>query len=84
MENCKRKLLTLTPWTRNIIVSIETFPLCNVITELGQDNYTLQMVCAGCHQPGISVRFLLCGQPYNNHTMEAVQPDFRISYEKVK
>lgn len=82
MDNCKRKLLSITPWTRSIIVSIETWPKCHVFTEWGQNNLT-QKNCGGCHQPGISVRFLLFGHPYNSNTMQTVPTDARITYEKV-
>uniref|UniRef100_A0A1B0G904 DUF4211 domain-containing protein n=1 Tax=Glossina morsitans morsitans TaxID=37546 RepID=A0A1B0G904_GLOMM len=81
MENCKRKLLSITPWTRSVIASIETWPKCHVFTEWGQNNLT-QKNCAGCHQPGISVRFLLFGHPYNSNTMQSVPTDARITYEK--
>lgn len=83
MDNCKRKLLSITPWTRSIIVSIETWPKCHVFTEWGQNNLT-QKSCGGCHQPGVSVRFLLFGHPYNINTMQTVPTDIRVTYEKVK
>lgn len=82
MDNCKRKLLSITPWTRSIIASIETWPKCHVFTEWGQNNLT-QKNCAGCHQPGISVRFLLFGHTYNSNTMQSIPTDARITYEKV-
>lgn len=82
MENCKRKLLAITPWTRSIISSIETWPKCHVFSEWVQNNLT-QKNCAGCHQPGISVRFLLFGEPYNPNTMQTISADARIVYEKV-
>ncbi|XP_055857096.1 uncharacterized protein LOC129919977 isoform X2 [Episyrphus balteatus] len=81
MENCKRKLLSITPWTRSVIVSIETWPQCHVFTEWGQNNVN-QKNCGGCHQPGISVRFLLFGHPYNTNTMQTVPVDMRVAYEK--
>ncbi|CAD7005590.1 unnamed protein product [Ceratitis capitata] len=46
MDNCKRKLLSITPWTRSIIVSIETYPKCHVFTEWGQNNLTQRIVVA--------------------------------------
>lgn len=82
MNNCKRKLLSITPWTRSIILSIETWPQCHVFTDWGQNNVN-QKNCGGCHQPGTSVRFLLFGQPYENLTMQHKTPDPRIAYEKV-
>ncbi|XP_017493306.1 PREDICTED: coiled-coil domain-containing protein 82-like [Rhagoletis zephyria] len=81
MDNCKRKLLSITPWTRSIIVSIETYPKCHVFTEWGQNNLT-QKNCGGCHQPGISVRFLLFGNPYHANTMQPVPVDTRLACEK--
>ncbi|KAL7732992.1 hypothetical protein ACLKA6_002799 [Drosophila palustris] len=81
MDNCKRKLLAITPWTRSIISSIETWPKCHVFSEWVQNNLT-QKNCAGCHQPGIAVRFLLFGEPYNPNTMQTITPDARIIYEK--
>ncbi|KAL5282340.1 QSER1 family protein [Megaselia abdita] len=82
MNNCKRKLLSITPWTRSIILSIETWPQCHVFTDWGQHNLN-QKNCGGCHQPGTSVRFLLFGQPYENLTMQHKTPDPRIAYEKL-
>lgn len=82
MDNCKRKLLAITPWTRSIISSIETWPKCHVFSEWVQNNLT-QKNCAGCHQPGIAVRFLLFGEPYNPNTMQTISADARIVYEKV-
>uniref|UniRef100_T1PHZ1 DUF4211 domain-containing protein n=1 Tax=Musca domestica TaxID=7370 RepID=T1PHZ1_MUSDO len=81
LDNCKRKLLSITPWTRSVITSIETWPKCHVFSEWGQNNLT-QKNCAGCHQPGISVRFLLFGQPYNSNTMQTIPTDARMTYEK--
>jgi len=83
MENFKRKLLAITPWTRSTISSIETWPKCHVFSEWEQNNLT-QKNCAGCHQPGIAVRFLLFGEPYNPNTMQTIPVDPRIVYEKVR
>lgn len=38
--------------------------------------------CRGCARPAVA-RLLLFGQPYNPATLEVVQPDARLAYEKV-
>lgn len=38
--------------------------------------------CRACARPAVA-RLLLYGQPYNPATLEPVQPDARLAYEKV-
>jgi Domain of unknown function (DUF4211) len=80
-EDRKRRLLAITPWSRNMIGSMQTFPAYNCMTELGHMN--TNSVCVACNQPGISVRVVLHGQPYNFGTLALCQPDSRFPYEKV-
>lgn len=63
-------------------LSIETWPCYNIISDLGQGG-TNHLFCVACHQPGISMRLLLYGNPYNPATIEAIEPDARMGFEKV-
>lgn len=78
----KNRLLSTITWSQRVIYSIETWPCYNIITDLGTANMT-QIICGGCNQRGIASRFILYGQPYNANTIETVQPDNRLPYEKV-
>lgn len=64
-----------------MISSVETWPCYNIISDLGGN--TNHLFCVACRQPGIAMRMLLYGNPYNPTTVEAVQPDSRIIYDKV-
>lgn len=78
----KVRLLRTTNWSQPMVQSLETWPCFSVLTELGMMN-TNQIFCAGCRQRGIASRMILYGQAYNPNTIEAMQPDNRITYEKV-
>lgn len=79
----KARLLSTTTWASRMVYSIETWPCYNVINDLGMANIN-QIICVGCNQRGIASRLLLYGQPYNSNTIEAIQPDNRITYDKVR
>lgn len=78
----KRRLLTITPWPKTMTLSVETWPCYNIISDLGQVG-TNHLFCVACHQPGISMRLMLYGNPYNPSTIEPIEPDARMGFEKV-
>lgn len=63
-------------------LSVETWPCYNIISDLGQVG-TNHLFCVACHQPGISMRLMLYGNPYNPSTIETIEPDARMGFEKV-
>lgn len=65
-----------------MVYSIETWPCYNIINDLGMANLS-QINCTGCNIRGIVARVILYGQPYNPSTVEVVQPDHRIPFDKV-
>lgn len=77
----KSKLLSVTTWTNRMVYSIETWPCYNIINDLGMANLS-QINCTGCNIRGIVARVILYGQPYNPNTVEVVQPDHRIPFDK--
>lgn len=69
-------------WPQRVSYGLETWP-CYNIHEPGIANIS-QLNCACCSQRGvISSRIILYGQPYNPDTIESVQQDNRLPYEKV-
>lgn len=78
----KTRLINTTQWSARFSYSIETWPCYNLITDLGQINYS-NINCSGCGQRGISARLILYGQPYNPNTVALIQLDHRIPYDKV-
>lgn len=78
----KARLLRTTNWSQRMVQSMETWPCYSVLTELGMMN-TNQIFCVGCSQRGIASRMILYGQAYNPNTIAAIQPDNRITFEKV-
>lgn len=78
----KRRLLNITPWPKTMTLSVETWPCYNIISDMGQLG-TNNMFCVACHQPGVSMRLMLYGNPYNPSTIEAIEPDSRMGFEKV-
>lgn len=80
----KRRLLGITPWPKTMIISVETWPSYNIISDLGGSNNNANLLfCVACHQPGIAMRMMLYGNPYNPTTVEPCQPDPRIIFDKV-
>lgn len=79
----RERLLRLTSWPQHMVQSMSTWPCFSVLTELGMMN-TNQIFCAGCNQRGIASRMILYGQAYDPSTIQAVQPDNRITYDKVR
>lgn len=51
-EDRKNRLLQITPWTRSMLTSIQTFPNFNLNNDLGQTNDLNHLCCVACHQPG--------------------------------
>lgn len=78
----KTRLLRTTNWSQRMVQSMETWPCFSVLTELGLMDRN-QILCAGCRQRGVASRMILYGQAYNPSTIEAIQLDHRITYEKV-
>ncbi|KAJ6646601.1 Glutamine and serine-rich protein 1, partial [Pseudolycoriella hygida] len=77
----KRRLLNITPWPKTMTLSVETWPCYNIVSDLGQVG-TNHLFCVACHQPGISMRLILYGNPYNPSTIETIEPDIRMGFEK--
>lgn len=65
-----------------MIFSIETWPCYNIHLDLGITNNG-QIMCAGCSKRAIVSRFILYGQSYDANTIESIQLDNRLSFEKV-
>lgn len=81
-------MLVIAPWPKAVIDAIEMWPCYNIISDLGGTGATASaithnMFCMACHQRGVGMRMLLYGNPYDPTTVEQVQPDARIVYEKV-
>lgn len=51
-EDRKQRLLQITSWPRNMLMSISTFPSYHLLSDLGQTNELNHLVCVACHQPG--------------------------------
>lgn len=81
-ENHKRKLLNVARWPDRLQASVSTWPCFNVITELSASDIEGKL-CAACHQPNVSLRVLMYGQPYNSTTLEGCPPDPQAILEKV-
>lgn len=78
----KENLRTTVPWPRRTLYSIETWPCYNIIKDLGVTNNG-QIICATCNKRAIVSRIILYGQPYNANTIEPIQADNRVAFEKV-
>ena len=65
-----------------MVNSVETWPCYNIMSDLSNVQ-TNHLICGACHQPGIAMRIILYGNPYNSATVETVQLNDRIYYEKV-
>lgn len=59
---------------RALDAALATWPGLSVLAGAG--------VCRACNRAAVA-RLLLYGQPYNPATLEPVQPDARLAYEKV-
>lgn len=66
-----------------MLTSVQTFSNFSLNNDLGQSSDLNHLCCVACHQPGISVRITLSGQPYNSLTLETMQLNPRVSYERV-
>uniref|UniRef100_A0A1Y1MPK1 DUF4211 domain-containing protein n=1 Tax=Photinus pyralis TaxID=7054 RepID=A0A1Y1MPK1_PHOPY len=76
-NNKKQKMITLLKWPNPVQVAVSTWPCFNVIRELNALDSQLRP-CGACLKPGVSVRVLMYGQPYNATTLEGCQPTSQI------
>lgn len=65
-----------------MVYSIETWP-CYSLNDVSGLTNASQIACSGCSTRGIISRIILYGQPYNANTIEAIQVDSRMSFDKV-
>lgn len=66
-------MINLLRWPNPVEIAVTTWPCLNVIRELGAAD-TQFHPCAACMKPGVAVRVLMYGQPYNSTTLEGCQP----------
>lgn len=66
-----------------MVRSLETWPCYSQQTDLGVMNNG-QIICVGCNKRDIVTRLTLFGQAYNTNTIDPVQLDARITFEKVR
>ncbi|KAK6630219.1 hypothetical protein RUM43_015012 [Polyplax serrata] len=72
-DHCRR-LLNVTKWKSNLVISVRTWPCLNVIHDLPKE-HTNNTLCSACEKPKVSMRIQMYGQPYNSTTLEGCQPD---------
>ncbi|KAL0268190.1 UNVERIFIED_CONTAM: hypothetical protein PYX00_010223 [Menopon gallinae] len=79
-DHCRR-LLNVTKWRPNLVMSVRTWPCLNIIQDLPKDQ-TSNRCCSACDKPKVTMRIQMYGQPYNNTTLEGCQPDPKAMTDK--
>ncbi|KAK4886206.1 hypothetical protein RN001_002477 [Aquatica leii] len=73
-DSKRQKMISLLRWPNPVQIAVTTWPCFNVIRELSAADIQLRP-CAACLKPGVAVRVLMYGQPYNATTLEGCQPN---------
>ncbi|KAF5308891.1 hypothetical protein FQR65_LT00591 [Abscondita terminalis] len=73
-DSKRQKMISLLRWPNPVQIAVTTWPCFNVIREVSAADIQLKP-CAACLRPGVAVRVLMYGQPYNSTTLEGCQPN---------